>query len=622
MVVIGSNISSLRAQRILSNNTDQLRSTFERLSSGLRINSASDDAAGLAISSELKADTRVFTQGVRNLNDGISILNIADGALDELSSIVIRLSELAEQSANGVFGDAQRAALDTEAQELRDEYFRIAKSTTFQDRKLFESDYGTLRIQGGYGLDGSIASGLGGAIGDGTFESASTVSIDGAARDTVVADFNGDGNLDVASVGINGAVNNVLRLVYGNGDGTFSGETTFDEPVGGSEMTIADFNNDNILDIAVSGTLASQASIFLGNGDGTFQDALTTSIGTEPGSIQTGDFNGDGNTDLVVADTKSSEDTISVIYGNGDGTFRDETTIDLESGIETYSVKTGDLDGDGILDIVATGVGTNNANILLGNGDGTFQTYTSHAVGAGDYLDLADLNNDDILDLITVSSIGNTVYTSIGNGDGTFQAITSSDSGGATFETLTGDYNGDGVLDVIAVNNTQATIGILIGKGDGTFEAVSTFATNTDPETVSTGDFNGDGVLDLVTGEGSGTTMSILLAHTEDGVAPLLEIDLTNVIGARDAISMLSDKLEQIDLQRGTIGAFQARLEVAKNALQATATNYEQVNGRIEDADIAQESSELLRLQILQQSATAVLGQANLQGNLATLLLS
>ena len=90
MVTIGSNISSLQAQRKLGNTTATLASTFERLSSGLRINKASDDAAGLSIASSLNTDRRVFTQGIRNLNDGASALNVAEGAIDSLNNIVVR----------------------------------------------------------------------------------------------------------------------------------------------------------------------------------------------------------------------------------------------------------------------------------------------------------------------------------------------------------------------------------------------------------------------------------------------------------------------------------------------------------------------------------------------------
>ena len=117
-LTINSNIPALNAQRSLGNATRQLGESFTRLSSGLRINKSSDDAAGLAISESLKSDTRLFNQGVRNLNDGLSLLNVADGALNELTNIVTRLSELAEQSSNGTFSNKQRLALDKEAQSV------------------------------------------------------------------------------------------------------------------------------------------------------------------------------------------------------------------------------------------------------------------------------------------------------------------------------------------------------------------------------------------------------------------------------------------------------------------------------------------------------------------------
>ena len=114
-ITLGSNINSLMAQRKLANTTDGLARTYERLSSGMRINRASDDAAGLAVSSKLNSDARVYTQGIRNANDGISALSIAQGTLGEASNIVIRLRELATGAANGAFSAAQRRTSDTEA---------------------------------------------------------------------------------------------------------------------------------------------------------------------------------------------------------------------------------------------------------------------------------------------------------------------------------------------------------------------------------------------------------------------------------------------------------------------------------------------------------------------------
>lgn len=137
-VTIGSDIGSLTAQRKLAQNTADLARVFERLSSGQRINRASDDAAGLAIADGLNASSRVYTQGIRNFNDGLSVLSIADGATTELANIVIRIKELASQAANGVYSHTQRSALDAEAQALAEEYARIARSTEFNGMRLFD----------------------------------------------------------------------------------------------------------------------------------------------------------------------------------------------------------------------------------------------------------------------------------------------------------------------------------------------------------------------------------------------------------------------------------------------------------------------------------------------------
>src|SRR5580693_958213 len=124
-LTINTNVASLNAQRRLAESTASLQQSFERLSSGLRINTASDDAAGLAIASSLNVDSRVYSQGVRNTNDALSFYSIAEGALNSLVDITTRLKELAQQSSNGVLSFTQRKSLDAEAQALGKEYQRI-----------------------------------------------------------------------------------------------------------------------------------------------------------------------------------------------------------------------------------------------------------------------------------------------------------------------------------------------------------------------------------------------------------------------------------------------------------------------------------------------------------------
>ncbi|MEB2344431.1 MAG: flagellin [Deltaproteobacteria bacterium] len=128
---VNTNVASVNAQRNLVNTTDRLNRSLERLSSGLRITRASDDAAGLAISERFRAEIRSLSQAQRNANDGVSMLQIAEGALNETSGILIRLRELSIQSANGTLGSGERTTLNDEFQALVGEISRIAAVTEF-----------------------------------------------------------------------------------------------------------------------------------------------------------------------------------------------------------------------------------------------------------------------------------------------------------------------------------------------------------------------------------------------------------------------------------------------------------------------------------------------------------
>ena len=137
-VRIFNNIPSLNAQRILGINNGRLAQSVERISSGIRINRGSDDAAGLAISEGLRSDIRALRQAVRNANDGVSLINVTEGALNEQSGIMIRLRELASQAATGTVGSTERATIQLEFTALRNEIDRIAQTTEFNGQKLVE----------------------------------------------------------------------------------------------------------------------------------------------------------------------------------------------------------------------------------------------------------------------------------------------------------------------------------------------------------------------------------------------------------------------------------------------------------------------------------------------------
>ena len=138
-ISILTNLDSIRAQQDLSKHSAALSKTFERLSSGLRINDASDDAAGLVLAESLRADQRVADAAVRNANDGISLLSIADGALSEIGNLLTRMAELAEEAANGIETATTRSSFQAEFEALGSEITRIARTTEFNDLALLSN---------------------------------------------------------------------------------------------------------------------------------------------------------------------------------------------------------------------------------------------------------------------------------------------------------------------------------------------------------------------------------------------------------------------------------------------------------------------------------------------------
>jgi flagellin len=133
---VNTSIASMNAQRNLLGATSKLGKSFQRLSSGLRINVAADDAAGLQISERFTSQIRGLTQASRNANDAISLVQVAEGALQEVSTILQRMRELSAQSASDINTDADREAIQAEMSQLQDELTRIGDTTTFNDHKI------------------------------------------------------------------------------------------------------------------------------------------------------------------------------------------------------------------------------------------------------------------------------------------------------------------------------------------------------------------------------------------------------------------------------------------------------------------------------------------------------
>jgi flagellin len=146
---INTNVASTKAQNALSRNQFSLQKSYERLSSGFRINTAADDAAGMGISESLKARIRSFTVAERNTNNGISMARTAEGGLGEISSVILRMRELAVQSANGDLTSTDRSFLDSEFQLLKDEILRLAETTEFNGREMLAGTQQSIDLQVG-----------------------------------------------------------------------------------------------------------------------------------------------------------------------------------------------------------------------------------------------------------------------------------------------------------------------------------------------------------------------------------------------------------------------------------------------------------------------------------------
>lgn len=587
----------------------------------MRINRASDDAAGLAIASSLNADARVFNQAIRNINDGVSMLHIADGALGEMTSIVTRMMELAESSANGIYTTNQRRALDGEALSLRLEYNRILHTTTFNGQMVIQAGSDSTQLQAGYGSDAILSFGLGDQLenvtADGTIGNILNPGyINGVNTAAEMVDFNEDGHTDLAMLGFTGGNDQVYLRA-----GTAAGTTTFVGAFGSNvrDFEFVDANGDSHLDLL---TIDSAGDIiaYAGDGTGSF-DGGTTLASVTPGGVpgflqlEMGDMNGDGVLDIVA----TTGETLTTFTGNGSGSYSQQSSITASSGVAFADIFLSDVNNDGNLDFLSLDGLTTNLRVRLGNGDGSFGEEQLSTTGGGtasayEY-DLADIDYDGYLDV--VAAIDGTLSVMRGNGDGTFgEAEEIAGGPSIAYSATVRDINEDGLLDILVGDQNDATI--MLGQEDGTFEVSDSFGFV--GYNLDVADMNGDGALDIV-GSLNGETFRAYLSNTTETI-DLARVNLLTQESSQDALTFLSQALESLAMERSEIGSMLRRLEAAGGNLSEAVLNYKAAEGRIVDADVAEETSKMVRYQILQQAGSAVLGQANLMPQLALNLLN
>ena len=608
---IGQNIASLTAQRRLSDATSGLVKSFERLSSGLRVNSPSDDSAAFAVAMELKLKSRLSAQACRNINDGISLLNTAEGALQSLSAIAVRQKELATQAAQGTLSITQRRAVDAEADALVKEYNRIVTSTSFNGINLFTTA-SSISIAAGEGSAASItfdtASALQRATGDGTFQAQRVISGVTGAMEPVSGLYDADSIPDLLVVDAGG-----MLFLHGNGDGSFTAGVTVAKDV--ARILTGDFNNDSITDVC-SQDASGAALIMLGNGDGTFRKQGTYAMNETRGR-EAADVNGDGNIDIVLAGF--TDFSVHVLLGNGDGSFKAQSCYSL--GHRVHDVTCVDVNNDGNMDILSADDTNNSMSVLLGNGNGTFRAASSFTAGwATSTVSVADVNHDGYLDGIVSNKYSYNISILMGNGDGTFKAQACYATGVDLYSHYTADLNSDGITDLAGLNLSTSNVSILLGKEDGTFSAQTCYAAGTWPTYGSFADFNGDGALDMSVANTTSDSISIFLANLQHTPA-IARLDLLTEENARSALTAIDETISRVGQAISEAGAAQSRLKYAARHSQLMRTSCTEAESRIMDVDVAEETANLVKNQILQQASAAMLGQADISAKVVLKLL-
>ncbi|MBM9513155.1 flagellin [Desulfogranum marinum] len=475
-LTINTNIGSLNAQRNLANSQLDLNTSMQRLSSGLRINSAKDDAAGLAISDRMTSQIRGLNQAARNANDGISLAQTAEGAMQESTNLLQRIRELSVQAANATNSASDRRSLQEEVDQLISELDRIAKTTTFNGLKILDGSYVGQAFQVGPNPGDAIS-----------------FDIDGIEADEI-------GHITTA-----------------------------------------------IGDTAVDANVANDITITVGT-DGTAK-AIASSA----------DY-------AITGDTYRAEDSA---YAKAEA-IRDSSIFGLTVDAKTTSTTT--------LNATPPTVPATTGNYTLTvNGKTVYsQPNTTGAAVAVNYADM-------------VSGI---------NGNAGETGVT------ATYDVTTRELvltAEDGRNIVIADAGSSADV-IADTTQRGTITLSATESIDLGGTTASIG---------------FGTTTS----HTVDSTKGIDVIDITTLTGANEAMLRIDAALSSVDSSRGKLGAVQNRFESTISNLQNVAENLTAARSRIRDADIAQETSEMTRSNILQQAGVSILTQANQTPQLALQLL-
>ena len=653
-LVVTTNTSALYSQNALKTNARSTATTMERLSTGVRVNSAKDDAAGLAIGQNMSTQIRGLNQAVHNINDGINLVQTAEGGLNSVSNMLQRMRELAVQAANGTYSDVQRGYLNKECQQLQTAVGQVIDTTMWNDQKLLDGSF-SKPIQIGGGIDTNM-----------------NVSIPGLKFDPV-AGVASDGSIYIAGYsagdydGLTNAGSNDGYLTKYSADGTkqwskLIGTSTSDE-IGGVTVSadgmvlVTGRTTGNLDGNTVSGDCDIFLAQFTQEGEKVYSQLMGGSD-QDVGSAITTDADGAivlvGQTDTAFdGQTLSAPEDGVVIKLNADGTKQWTRILGSTSSGASYSVSIGQdgayyvagrANNQGSLTKYAPD-GTKvwqqaiNANHVLNNsGNAVYSVATS--VDGSIYITgpkLGDMdgqtsNGGNDAFVMKYSSDGTKQWTKLLGTAGTdagYMIKTGSD-GAVYVAGETGSNQGadnafltklDPSGDELWTQFIQGAAGTLTGArgltitSDGSAYLTGMTNTNLDDQSTIGGrdiylakfSSSGEKLWTRISGSTASDEPSQAIASSN------LSVDISNRDNAMRSLTILDHTIDSINSTRATLGSYINRLAYAADNVSNISSNATQSRSSIIDADYALETTNLAKNQIIQQAATAMLAQANQQ---------
>jgi flagellin len=605
-LVVNTNIASLNTQRQLTGANNAINKSLERLSSGLRINRASDDAAGLAIATRLQAQVRGLQQASRNANNAISLVQTAEGALNSVTSILQRLRELAVQAASDDNTDTDRTALNNEATQLRNELTRLAQTVEFNGTTLLDGTFSGKKFQIGANADQTLTFEIADvrATAIGQFASQAANVGDGASSPTAA----GAGNLSAGEFSINGtdvlatsdSDDQVSVLQVGGGTITSATVISGGASYNASLLQASLYINDTA--ISLNALTGSSVASLVSEIAALVNAASITNVSARVIETSNLVLEGTAGTNLAIGFSGVATNTVfsngadfGTQLGIGSGFVGSSGTT---SAITAYNGQSSSLAKAAAINGISSTTG------VTGTVESNAVTFTN-SVGAG-----------------TLSS-GDLFINGVNIGGLT---ISTNDSNGALAAAINAQSSSTGVKATVSSGKLTLT------AADGRNIAI---AATTAAQTAlgNSGDVTFSGRVGIVRGGVTLTsTSNFTVAGTTDDIGSiaattyvasgnLSTLAITSRSAANTAITQIDSALDTINTSRSSIGAVQSRLSTAIAFLDNAAENQAASESRIRDADFALETAQFTRGQILVQAATAILAQANAQPQVALQLL-